>query len=345
MAKKKIDKQSLGNMPINEPLNEAPLYYHRKQPYLVTRFGVGLLDLLVSIALVVGIQYLLAFLLFGPMGYYSAHDAIIDDLASSHLYYKTNENNYESFTIHYDDSLTPEENYEVPILYYYENCDYPMSKDALTNYERAKANSGFWVNENGSWRRNDVTWEVVPVKAFLASQYEDACTLLENNPSYIKNVNHMVYVTYFTLLMSITIGSMPAYLIFPLLNKNGATPFQMIFKIGLADKCTDSAPKKSQIVLRYIFLLAFDFLLPEVWWYFFGTAKFGFGIPFFIDLAFMCLAPNNISIHDFISKTYVVSCRDEMGDPLSDLKQEKKKKEKEEENRYLDGKVENNFFD
>lgn len=345
MAKKKIDKHSLGNMPANEAKAEPPLYYHRKQPYLVTRFGVGLLDLLVSVALVVGIQYLLAFLLFGPMGYYSAHDAMIDDLAESHLYYKTADNNYEFLTAHYDDSLTPEENYEVPILYYYENCDYPKSKDALANYERAKANSTFWVMENGTWRRNEITWDIVPVKAWLSNQYQEACNLFEGNPTYVGHMNHMLYVTYFTLLMSITIGSMPIYLIVPLLNKNGATPFQLLFKIGLADKYTDLAPKKSQIVLRYIFLLAFDFLLPEVWWYFFGAAKFCFGIPFFADLAFMCLAPNNISIHDFVSKTYVISLRDEMNVSFTELKQEKKKKARAEEDTYEEGKVGKNFFD
>lgn len=339
--KKKINKTSTG-LPssVNDDLPLEKSYYNLKRPYLISRFGAGLLDLAVSIALVVGLQFLLAYLLYAPLGYYSAHEEILNTYEESHLFFKTEAGDYDLLTDHYDNTKTLEENYDTPIVYYYSNVDYPKSFDKIGKYNTAKVATGLWDSNN---QRTD-TFDEMQAKTWLITQYNEAVSLCKNSPSYVNGINHMIYVTYFTLLISIVIGSLPCYLIVPLLNKRGATPFQLIFKMGLADKETDKQVKKSQIVLRYIVLLGLDFLLPEVWWYFFGGAKYLFGVPFFADIAVMCFTPNNTSIHDLVSRSYVISVRGDVD--FKDLDEKKKAdKKKEKEAAVEEGKVGNNFFD
>lgn len=337
--KKKINKTSTG-LPssVNDDLPPEKSYYNLKRPYLITRLGAGLLDLAVSIALVVGLQFLLAYLLYAPLGYYSAHDEVLNTCEESHLFFKTEAGDYDLITDHYDNSKTLEENLDAPIVYYYSEADYPKTFDKIGKYNTAKVATGFWNADN----QRTASFDEMQAKTWLIGQYNDAVSLCENSPSYVAGTNHMIYVTYFTLLISIVIGSLPCYLIVPLLNKQGATPFQLLFKMGLADKETDKQVKKSQIVLRYIILLGLDFLLPEVWWYFFGAGQYLFGIPFFADLAIMCLTPNNTSIHDVVSRSYVISVRGDVD--FKDL-DEKKKADKKKKDVVEEGKVGTDFFD
>lgn len=343
MAKKKVNKK-LMEVPksVNDDLPEEEKRYNKKRPYLLSRLGAGFLDLLASVAIAVGLQFLLAYLLYAPLGYYSAHENALNVLEESHLYYKTFEGDYELLTYHYDENKTVEENLDSPIVYYYTNVEYPKSYDKLKEYNTAKGATGYW-DENGN---RSSTFNETQAKIWLTERYEDATNFCETNPTYVNNGYHMVYVTYFTLLLSITIGSMPFYLIVPLLNKKGATPFQLVFKMGLADKDTDRDLKKSQIVLRYIFILGFDFLLPEVWWYFFDAVQYLFGISFFADLAVMCFTSHNTSLHDLISRSYVISTRGENDLALDLAAKTEKEKDKTEKKDSLDeGKIGNDFFD
>lgn len=330
MAKKKIDKTANALPPSkNDDLPEEKKYYNKKRPYLLSRLGAGLFDLITSIAIVVGLQFLLAYLLYAPLGYYEAHENALAVLEESHLYYKTSEGDYDFLTNHYDESKTLEENLDLPIIYYYTNVEYAKSYNKIKEYNTAKIGSGYW-DINGE---RTSSFNETQAKIWLTEQYEYATSFCETDPIYVSNGQHMVYVTYFTLLLSIVIGSMPIYLIVPLLNKKGATPFQLIFKMGLADKETDEDVKRSQIILRYIFILGLDFLLPEVCWYFFDAIQYLFGVPFFADLAVMCLTPNNTSLHDLISRSYVISTREE-SELSIDLEKKKEKKEGKEESRY-----------
>ncbi len=319
-------------------------YYTVKKPFLITRYGEALLDAILFLAITVGLFFAGRATLYKPFGHTDAVDFVHSRLAESSLYVEALEGYYErTDTRYYDEAISPEDNLEYPILYYYTNVDYPREHKKLENYFVAKNKaSAIWKNTNaetyalpkGSTMEQIKAWMTAHyeraeesttalAKKWLTEQYDDATYFLEHETAYIAATNKAVYVDYFVVLIAETIAWAIYYVLIPML-LHGKTVFKVIFRMGLADKDTDLEPKKIQIFVREFVFFVICIVLPTTWYFLIGS---GIGyLAFIFPLAevFVCgmRAQSNTAIHDLLSRTYVISTAKSAADIVLEQKKE-----------------------
>jgi hypothetical protein len=296
-----------GNNPSEGSSPKAKSKLNRPVPYLITRIGTGFLDLLVVAILAFAFEVAWYYSIYPAAGYFDDVTVTHKILEDSHLYIKTSAGAYEAISSHYDKSLTPEENYDSPIIYYYTNEAYPLSKDKLTEYNTAKIDSTYYVYSGTVIVRKEGISDDLAAK-FLKDQYDKALDFLDTNPTYVSKVNHAALITFWCMALSMVLSTAIIWLIIPLTNKHRASLFQLVFKVGLAETEDDKIAKRSRVFVRYLLILAFDFILPLFCYY-----QWSFVMLYtdLLDLTLECFVPKGRSGHDLLSFTYVVSTRDD----------------------------------
>lgn len=295
-----------GNNPKDGSAPKPKSKLNRPVPYLITRIGSGFLDLLVVALLTFVFEIAWYYSIYPASGYFTDVSSAHQILEDSHLYIKTSSGAYEAISSHYDKTLTPEENYDTPIVYYYTNEAYPISKDKLSEYNTSKISSTYYVYSGDTIVRKDGVSDEDAVK-FLKDQYDKALDFLDTNPTYVSKVNHGALITFWCLALSMTLSTSIIWLVLPLATKNRSSLFQLIFKEGLAETEDDKVAKRSRVLVRYLLILAFDFILPLFCYY-----QWSFVMLYtdLLDLTLECFVPKGRSGHDLLSFTYVVSTRD-----------------------------------
>ncbi len=304
-------------------------YYSLKKPFLITRYGEAFLDAIIFLLLTVGLFFAGRATLYQPFGHTAAVNFVHERLAESSLYVEALEGYYDrTDTRFYDEALSPEENLEYPILYYYTNFDYPRENKKLNAYFSAKKEAtsiwkavssesyslpkGTTIEEIKSWmtshyeRSEEATSAMA--KKWLSEQYAEATYFLEHEPAYIAAANKAVYIDYFVVLIAELLAWGFYYVLLPML-LHGKTLFKIVFRMGLADKYTDQEPKKIQVFVREFVFLLLCIVLPTTWYFLIGN---GIGyLAFIFPLAEIfvtgILSKANTSIHDLLSHTYVIS--------------------------------------
>lgn len=277
------------------------------KPYLLTRISASFLDFLLAVLLFVGFEAALYFSIFEPLGYHQYIDQSQQVLEASHLYVNDANQGYLTITQAYDSEKTPEENYDVPIVYYYSTDERATFDNRLNRYYNSKIASGYFIEESEGvfTRKSDISDETVRI--FFVSAYDDAVDFLESDPAYTEGVQKSFYIVIFTSLFSATLAMGVIHLLIPLLLKNGQTPFKLVFKLALADARDDTRVKRKQIVYRFLILLFFNIWVPIL---LFGRFTFFTLIPIFVSIIMMSLTKSFCGPHDYVAKTYVVSNRD-----------------------------------
>lgn len=319
-------------------------YYTVKKPFLITRYGEALLDALIFIALTVALFFAGRATLYKPFGHTEAVDFVHSRLAESSLYVEALEGYYDRTDERfYDGNVSPEENLEYPILYYYTNIDYPRENKKLEAYFTAKNKATtIWTNTNpetyalpkGSTLEQIKAWmnahyeraeeaTSAMAKKWLTEQYGEATYFLEHETAYIVASNKAVYVDYFVVLIAELIAWGLYYVLVPML-LHGKTLFKVVFREGLADKDTDQEPRKVQIFIREFVFLLLCIVFPTTWYFMIGS---GVGyLAFLFPLAEILVtgmrSQSNTSIHDLLSRTYVISTAKSAADII--LEQKKK---------------------
>ncbi|MDD3938553.1 MAG: RDD family protein [Bacilli bacterium] len=277
------------------------------KPYLLTRIMASFLDFFLACLLFVGFEATLYFTLFEPLGYHRLMDESQAVLQDSHLYILDDERGLFTITEVYDENLTPEENYDIPLTYYYTNDPRAIADNRLARYHNSKIVSGYFVEEGeGIFVRAEGA-DDNEVKAFFVSAYDDAIKFLERDPVYLNGVNKTFYIVIFTSLFSATLAMAIIHLLIPLLMKNGQTPFKLVFKLCIADARDDTRVKKGQVVVRFVILLLFNIWVPIL---LFARFSYFTLIPVFISIILMSLTKTFSGPHDYVAKTYIVSNRD-----------------------------------
>lgn len=273
------------------------------RPSLLKRVWAALIDIILIALIFFGLETACYYTIFQPLGYFDAIDEAHQLFEESHLYRKSEAGEYILLNAVYDEELTPEENYDGAITYFYSTYPYAIENDALSAYTDAKLATGYYeMNENGEFiRKTDASVE--QVKLFLEKEYSDAVSFFTSSPAYVTVTNRSLRILLISALIVITFSSACIYLFIPLICKEGETPGQLLNKICLVDSRDQSQVKKRQILIRYIILLGFDILLPicfYIQWGYFSV------FSIFITIVMISVTKSNSGPHDYISRTYVI---------------------------------------
>lgn len=265
------------------------------RPYLFSRFGAGIIDVLLIIIVAFALELLIQITLFKPLGYYKYLDTAHTILEESKLYQK-NGNSFEKIEYNAD-------TYEMVITNYYSTNEDAIEYEKMQQYTQSKIDSGlFKLNENNQYvLKNDN--KDSDVQQFYINQYEKALDFLNDTPEYVTSSKKSFYILLFSLLISSLISSTIFYMIIPLCRKEGETIGQIIFKICLLSK-DNTTVKKSQIVLRAVVLIVINVCLPFILYI---KLSYGAFIPLFATMFMICFTKTNSGPHDYLSSTYVIN--------------------------------------
>ena len=286
-----------------EELNDRK---ERARPPLLKRVGIGLIDLLIAGIMAFGFFMLSYVTIFPSVGYQSSAQYIIDSYEKSHLFVSGTTGGYDKISKHYDEHKTPEENYDVPISYYYKNTTRAISDNKYEEYTTKKLNTGYYeLNaENICVRKEGVS--NATVKPILEQEYENAVSYFYKNPDLIKADKTLSMTMSLTLLIVATLSSTIFYILVPLADKKNRTFGYMIFKIMPVDNKTLKPLNKKKAALRNFVFIVISFISPFTLSFLVGNFAFSF-IPFFINSAILSFSTNNTGLHDMAAGANVIN--------------------------------------
>lgn len=330
----KLDELLEKKPEVKKNTQEVKEEYPSKKPNLMTRYAAAMLDLIMAAILIVGFFFAGRYTILDPMGHKDDVDFVHNACAESSLYVEIGGGYYSvdpEGEGTYDSKKTAEENYEYRILYYYTNFDHPIKLNMTKTYFQEREATKYWspigeaepysltkgatISEIETWMKAHYQRSAADldtkVAGWLARQYSIATSTLSSTPEYIQHVRHATLTEYFVVLIAEVLAAGIYYILFPLVLKRGATPFKLVFKIAVADKNEPKIASKSQILLRYILLVAINILLPTVW-YFFMPPSIGYLALMFpmIEILILGTSFNNCGIHDFAAQTYLADFKD-----------------------------------
>lgn len=285
------------------------------KPSLLKRFASILLDALMIISIVLGLQLLSFNFVLNNLGYTDDQDYIQNSIKASHLYILNEMGDYITITSKYDDSKTPEENYDVVITYFYSTNQRAIDENKIEEYNNHKIESGNYVLDNGVIVRSNTATDT-RVKECLEKEYVKAIKFLKSDPKYIYSSNHSLLLAVSSLMICSVISTLIFYLIIPLFNRNHATLGQMICGLALVNDEDNKEANKKQVIIRYIIVLLTSFLLPIS--IMLMSIDFA-GMPIFVNAGVMCFTKNNDSFHGYFSRTKVIN--KSRSNPMETLKQ------------------------
>lgn len=281
--------------------------YNLKKPYLLTRMFSSFLDFILVILIFAGIEAALYYTAFDMFGYSRMMNEAHTVLTDSHLYTFQEGKGYIPLTETYNKEMSPDDNYDIPITYYYTNDSRAISDNLFSKYNTAKLTSGYFQlnEENNQIIRTET--DDAKVRVFYELEFSKAASFLEKDPVYYRAVQGTYYIVIFTCLFSVTLASSIIYLFIPLLRKDGETPFQIVFKICLVDGRNDTKVKRKQIVIRFVVLVLFNIWIPFLLYVEFTYFTL---IPNLITLIMISVTKSFSGPHDYVSHTYVATKRD-----------------------------------
>ena len=277
------------------------------KPSIVRRFCAGLIDFLIGAILVLGLFLLTYFFIFPKLNYFSKIDEVNEKYIESNLYIVSNEKIYSvDEKIGENDNL--KEAYDDRIIYFYTHDERALSLNKIETYSEAKIASNLFYKDDSQniVEKNDIEYKVF--KDFYEKQYSLALEFLNSDPLIVKNGNETYLTMVLSVIIILTFVSFIIYFLIPLFTKNNATLAQLMLKIGLARKITNSKPKWYHILIRYLILYLISFLAPFLIYLkftYFSIVIVG------LNLLLMCVTKEKIGFHDIVSKTYLVDLRSE----------------------------------
>lgn len=285
--------------------NELNDKKERARPPLIKRVGIGLIDFLIAGVMAFGFFMIAYIAIFPSVGYQSSAQFIIDSYENSHLFV-VGSSGYEKITKHYDEHKTPEENYDVPISYFYTTNARAVADNKYEAYTTSKLATGYYeLNaENVCVRKEGVSYTVV--QPILQEEYENAVRYFYDDPALIKADKTLNTTMSVSLLVVATLASALLYIVIPLVDKKNRTFAYMFFRIMPVDNKTLKLLDKKRIALRNFVFIAISFISPFTLSFLVGNFAFSF-IPFFINSAILCFTTNNTGLHDMAASSIVIN--------------------------------------
>ena len=303
---------------IEQGIKEQDAYYQRKnqeeklkaqkqddpaKPNLLKRFASIILDGLMILLVLFGLQVASFFTVLDKLGYRDNKEYIQEAIIKSHLYKQNEIGNYVAITSLYDSSITPEENFDEAIIYFYSNDARAIEDNKLEEYYTSKISSNLFALEDGKYVRTSIANDD-NVKRFFVTEYKEALKYLQSDPEYIYCSNHSLLFATLSMMVCSVISSSIFYLIIPLFTKGHSTLGQMACKLILVNMEDKKDATKNQVIYRYLVLLLTSFILPIS--IMLVSTDF-FGLPIFINAGVICFTKNNESFHGFFSQTKIIN--------------------------------------
>lgn len=302
---KKIEEEKRARKKVDDPA----------KPSLIKRFASILLDVLMILVIVLGLQFASFNLILNPLGYIDDQNYIQNSIRDSKLYVMNEMGNYVTITSKYNDTKTPEENYDVVITYFYSTNSRAIEENKLNEYINNKIESGIFIMDNGNLVRSSTATDT-RVKELLLKEYNEAIKFLKSDPDYIYASNHSLLLAVISLMICSILSTSIFYLIIPLFNRNHASLGQMICGLALVNSDDKKDATKKQVFIRYIIVLLTNFLLPIS--IMLLNVDFA-GMPLFINAGVMCFTKNNDSFQGYFSKSKIIN--KSRSNPMETLKQ------------------------
>lgn len=281
----------------------------QERPHLMTRVGAAFFDLIIYVAMTIGLFLGCRAIFYGPMGYDSAKEFMVQRIEESHLFIREGQF-YYTISERYDDSKDVIGNYHDAIVYYLSNCEYPAGEHKLNDYYEYLDDNPNWVKKvsEGEYVIADGVLEA-DAKTWFAGVYNRVCDYLYNEPDFVRMGNKRTIVTYYNVLIAQVIAGGIYYIALPLFLPHGATFFKWVFKMGIEDKRTRGDAPKGRLILRQSVLVFYNFLIP-VFMYFFINRVGWIGILLvLLNALLISLTPSFSGIEDFAGRTGVISLR------------------------------------
>ena len=343
-----MDKKEAIQKGIDELNSQEPISYEQQQqdllqkrkddarPALLKRIAAGLLDFLFDAALAGGLFAIAYFTIFPAVGYQSSSQLILQNYETSHLYVRSETTfGYDLLTSHYDDNKTPEENYDVPITYFYSNNLRAFKENQLEEYTNRKVESGYYyIDENNECKRKESVNRDI-AKSFLEKEYNTAVEYLFKDPEIINATRILSYTIPVTVLTVTIIACAVFNFTFPLLDKKRRTLGYVILQIMPVRSEDLLTPERSKIALRSFMFVIINYISVITIGLFLSAMGFAF-IPFFLNTIILCFSHSNSGLHDYGSKIIVIN--ESYSNALSSLKQMLGQEEGEVKNEYTTSK-------
>lgn len=295
------------NKNTEKPVIEVKKARENPIPYLITRMGAGLLDMVMIILVFLLIQVGSFHTIYHPLGYHNALRNARSVLANSGLYEVGEDNSYKSIVEVYNGETDIDNYFDPPLTNFFLTNERALDTDLYQKYTEAKTNSGlFMIDGNGDIVVKN-SEDIENLLTFYTIQTTTAIKFVENDPLYIANSKQVFLITVFTYLIGGTFALLIFYLFIPLLTKDKATLSQRLFKIGLVDVKTNTKATKNQLLLRFTTLLLINMWMPLLIYARFNYFTY---IPILITLVLIVITRKNQSVHCFLSSTRLVSTRD-----------------------------------
>ena len=312
MKKKQAVQTSLEQMEIaqsrldrEKELEEAKKRKDNARPSLLKRVGASLLDFIFAALLAASLFAFSYFVIFPSTGYNKSTENIILAYEDSGLFYLEN-GQYEQLTSHYNEDVSPEKNYDVPITNFYKTNTRAIKDNMLEDYNNRKIASGcFELNEeNELVRKHGVTDPTM--KDYLEDEYKIAIRYFLRDPQMVYDYNNIKLTMFFSLFAVTTISSLFFYVLIPLIDKKKRTFGYMIAKLVPVMSNDFSLPKDSAIILRSIMFIVITYISTITIYFWLGGIAFA-SIPFFLNTVILSFSRTNSGLHDYATKINVIN--------------------------------------
>ena len=276
------------------------------RPALLKRIGAGILDFLFMISLAAGLFVFSYFVILDAIGYNQASELLYSTYQTSGLYV-INDGQYEQIIEHYNEDLTPEQNYDEPISYFYQNNLRAYENEQYAAYTQRKINSGYYViNDEGVCVPNDDTFASAR-KTFLENEYTTAINYLFSDPNIINASNLMYNSLFLTILLCVLLSCGVFYFIVPLIDRRGLTLAYKIFALMLVDsKDLNPITSKAKVMFRSFVFVVVAYISFITLYFWGGGINYAY-IPFVINTLILAITPSNSGIHDFATRINILN--------------------------------------
>ena len=277
------------------------------RPALLKRIAAGIIDFLIAASIVAGIFLFSYFVIYPSIGYQDSSKLILDIHVDSGLFIQDEDGvtfyyRYEK----YNEGLTPEENYDVPVSKFYSSNPRAIQSNELEKYIQRKLDSTYYEldADNNCVRKEEFSSNVI--KPFLEKEYRTAVSFLYSDPEVINANKVLKYTTPVTLLIGTVISSAIFYFAIPLIDKKGRTIGYIVLRLIPVSSDTLITPDKSKLFIRSLVFFGITYLAPISITFWMNGFAFAF-IPFFINVMVLAFSHSNSGLHDYASRIIIIN--------------------------------------
>ena len=255
---------------------------YKKSP-LLRRIAALFIDVLVVLFAALIIDSIATTPIFNAAtDYDEKYQELNDLLVDSHLY----KYDSEGYIIVIDD------NYDANLKHFYEKYD------SLENYYTLKENSGYfdYNDQTGEWvKKDDALDKDVKIFYIIAvDQAIDNILIKEENVSAL--FAHLEAYNFMIFAINLFVGLTVAFLVVPILSKNGSTTGMKPFYLQVVDRKNGENATKVQILFRYLIVIALYVL----------ASCYLIGLPLILSAAMIVFTKERLSLCDLLCSNYVV---------------------------------------